>query len=500
MEDTNKMEMTDVVQKLETILEKNPLEQEEVIQEIIQKSNLTKTVIRQQLASMIKAMHKEYQEGKNVTQGEAVAEGLERQLNIAFNKKSLAEHIIELQPCYYDTSKIWWLWDWNQCKWKKVDEVDIINAVEKQADINTINSKERTEMLEALKQVSRVNRPQDIKPTWIQFKKDIIDIETGKRFRAKPNWFVTNPIPYELDENGFFETPVMDRIFEEWVGKDYIPILYEIIAYCTMPDMPIHRIFCFIGEGMNGKSKFLELLRKFIGQENCCSTELDALMTSRFEIARLHKKLVCQMGETDFNEMKKTSILKSLSGGDLMGFEIKNKDPFEDKNYAKILIATNNLPSTADKTAGFYRRWAIIDFPNQFSEAKDILAEIPEEEYQALAVKCSFLLRDLLKARKFTKEGTLEERMEKYEAKSNFLEKFINEFTEESINDYITVSDFNRKFKEWCKEHRHREMAERSIAQSLKKLRWEAIKKHFGWMHDGRGGQARCWADVRWKV
>ena len=73
------------------------------------------------------------------------------------------------------------------------------------------------------------------------------------------------------------------------------------------------------------------------------------------------------MGETDFNEMKKTSMLKKLSGGDLIGFEYKRKDPFEDKNYAKITISTNNLPSTSDKTIGFYRRWLIIDFPITFS-------------------------------------------------------------------------------------------------------------------------------------
>jgi phage/plasmid-associated DNA primase len=99
---------------------------------------------------------------------------------------------------------------------------------------------------------------------------------------------------------------------------------------------------------MNGKSKFLELLRKFIGGENCCTTELDTLLVSRFEITRLHKKLVCMMGETNFNEMSKTSILKKLTGGDTVGFEYKNKNPFEDKNYAKILISTNNLPSTTE--------------------------------------------------------------------------------------------------------------------------------------------------------
>ncbi len=87
----------------------------------------------------------------------------------------------------------------------------------------------------------------------------------------------------------------MDRIFEEWVGKKNIQQLYEILAYSLIPDYPIHRIFCFIGSGLNGKSCFLNLLRKFIGTKNCCSTELDTLISSRFEVTRLHKKLVCQM-------------------------------------------------------------------------------------------------------------------------------------------------------------------------------------------------------------
>jgi putative DNA primase/helicase len=119
---------------------------------------------------------------------------------------------------------------------------------------------------------------------------------------------------------------------------------------------------------MNGKSCFLNLLKKFVGIDNITSTELDTLLTSRFEITKLHKKLVCTMGETDFSEMTKTSIIKRLTGGDLIGFEYKNKTPFDDNNYAKILIATNNLPATNDKSIGFYRRWLIVDFKNKLKK------------------------------------------------------------------------------------------------------------------------------------
>lgn len=418
----------------------------------------------------------------------------------AFDKRNLAEQIIEIQPCYYDKARNWWLWSWAERKWERVDETGILNAVERQADINTINSKEKNEMLEALKQVSRRNPPLPIKPTWIQFNKRIVDIDNGSDFPATPEYFVTNPIPWNLHKDNFTETPTMDKIFAEWVGPEHARKLYEILSYCLLPDYPIHRIFCFIGAGLNGKSKFLELLRLFIGPGNCCSTELDTLLASRFEVTRLHKKLVCQMGETNFNEMSKTSMLKKLSGGDLIGFEYKNKDPFEEKNYAKLLIATNNLPATTDKTIGFYRRWLIIDFPNQFSEKKDILGEIPDEEYESLARKCCLILKDLLDKRAFDNEGSIEERKEAYESKSNFLEMFIKQFTEENVNGYITSSDFYKRFLAWCKENRHREMAEKSVGMAMKKLGYNSGRKYMDWLFDGKGGYSRIWEGISWKV
>lgn len=484
----------EVMQKLKELCSKDLIEQEIAIKEISEQSGITKGTLTKQLEKFKEEVRVKDADSKNVS-----LENFGTKIGAALDKKQLAEEIIRAQPLYYDTSRSWWLWNYPKWRWERVDETDILNAIDKQATINTINSKEKNEMLEALKQVSRLNQPANIVPTFIQFKDILFDIKTGERIKARADFFVTNPLPWDLPEEDFEATPTMDRIFEEWVGKENVKKLYEILAYCMIPDYPIHRIFCFIGSGMNGKSKFLELLRKFIGTENCCSTELDTLCTSRFEVTRLHKKLICQMGETNFGEMNKTSMLKKLSGGDLIGFEYKGKDPFEEMNYAKLIIATNNLPTTTDKTIGFYRRWMIIDFPNQFSEAKDILGEIPEEEYKALGLKCCFLLKELLEKRAFDNEGSVEDRMEKYEAKSNFLDKFMKEYTTEDPNGQITSADFYKKFSGWCKENRHRDMSEASVGIHMKKIGIEQQRIYFNWMFDGRGGTARCWVGIKWK-
>ncbi len=415
-----------------------------------------------------------------------------------FTPRGQGQVFTSIQPLFYDKYSLWWLWNLKETKWEIVDEVDILNMIADSTGEDVITPKNRTLILNSLKQEGRKKVPIPMKSTWIQFKDKIMDIETGETFNAGPEYFATNPLPWRLHPEKIEATPNMDRIFEEWVGKENVKQLYEILAYCMMPDYPINRLFCFIGSGMNGKSKFLELLRNFVGGNNCCTTELDTLLTSRFEITRLHKKLVCMMGETNFNEMSKTSILKKLTGGDLIGFEYKNKNPFDEKNYAKIIIATNNLPTTTDKTEGFYRRWMIIDFPNKFSEAKDILAEIPEEEYESLALKCSVILKDLLKQRSFTNEGSVEERKEKYESKSNFIETFLREATIEDVNGYITSADFFKRFSAWCKENRHREMSETSVGIAMKKAGIEQEKRYFQWLYDGKGGQLRCWTGLKW--
>lgn len=416
-----------------------------------------------------------------------------------FETQGQVKFYIKEQPIYYDESGNFWMWDKEETKWRMVDEVEILNKIEAVTGEDIISPKNRTLILNSLKQECRKTKPKEIKETWIQFKDEIFDIKTGERFKATPNFFVTNPISWKMHNGNFELTPSMDKIFEEWVGKEYVKTLYQIIAYCLLPDYPVHRLFCFIGSGMNGKTCFLKLLKKFIGNENVTTTELDRLMHSRFEITRLHKKLVCLMGETNFTEMKQTAMIKALTGGDDIPFEYKNKNPFSERNYAKLIIATNNLPTTTDKTIGWYRRWCIIDFPNQFSEEKDILDEIPDEEYEALALKCTSILHDLLRDRKFHNEGSIEDRKEKYEHKSNFLEKFLLEYTKEDLNGHITVHDFNKKFKEWCKENRFREMSETSIGKDMKKLGYEQDRKHFNWMFDGKGGYARVWRDIIWK-
>jgi P4 family phage/plasmid primase-like protien len=371
------------------------------------------------------------------------------------------------QPFFFDKSLMFWFWVSDKSKWVMVDEIDLMNAFEKKLDFggHTVGSKIKNNYLEAFKRVGRINHPKDAPKTWIQFKDKIFDYKTKEIFDATPEYFICNPIPWKLGETN--KTPSINKLFKEWVGEKYVKTLYEIIAYCCIIDYPIHLAFCLIGSGRNGKTKFQQLIAKFIGMENISSTELDTLLDSRFESAKLYKKLVCLLGETNFGVIKKTSLLKKLTGQDLIGFEFKRKKPFDDYNYAKVLINSNSLPSSDDTSEGFYRRWLIIDFPNQFKEGKDILEIIPKEEFDNLARKVIEIIPKVLEDGEFTNQGSIEERRKRYIMASNPLPFFIEHACYVNSDDYILSSELYKNYVSFLLKMKRRVVSKKEFSEAL---------------------------------
>jgi len=393
-------------------------------------------------------------------------EQLKRVIERFDDKEDLVKQIFDVQPYFYDKNKLWWLWDFKEFKWGIVDETDMVVLVKNMSGANTVNSKHRNEILEAMRQEGRQRIPKEIKTSWIQFNDKIIDIETGEEHTVNPEFFITNPINWKLGESE--ETPEIDKLFESWVGEEYKQELYEVLAFCLVPKYFIHRIIALIGAGANGKGTYLRLLTKFICPENVASTSLNRLMAGRFEGSALYKKLVCLMGETHFSTFKRTDTIKSMTGEDRIPCEFKNKDRFDFENYAKLIMATNSLPMTIDKTDGFYRRWKIIDFKNKFEKEKDVLDIVPDFEYENLALKCLNIVKRLWVERIFTNDGDFKDRKKKYEEKSNPLMLFIKENYAKDVNGTIKLSDFYDALISFLKEREYRELTYKEVSQQLR--------------------------------
>lgn len=377
------------------------------------------------------------------------------------------QNFYEQTPFFYDRNNLFWLWDHNRSKYALVDETDLLNHLDDNVmmEEDTIKSNIKQAYLEAFRRYGRRKHPKEAPVQWVQFRDKIYDIEQKEEFMVTPEYFFTNPIPWAIGETE--DTPVMDSLFSEWVGEDYVSTLKDSIAYSCFREYPIHVIICLFGSGRNGKSRFQKLLTNFVGMDNVCGTELDLLVESRFESSKGYKKLVMIMGETNFGVMKKTTQLKKMCGQDMINYEFKNRGGFNDYNYAKIFINSNSLPVSMDTSEGFYRRWLILNFPNAFPEGRDILEIVPEEEYNNLARYVVNHLPKLLEIGRFEKQGTIKERQEKYEMASNPIQIFLSAVTDEDVDGKAKYSKIYALYTRYLKLHKMRTVSRKEFSKIL---------------------------------
>ncbi len=386
----------------------------------------------------------------------------------SFTRRGQIEAFWEKEPFFYDSAKLFWRWNREEYKWVLSDEVDFCNLIYDTLGIETINSKAKAELVEGFKQIGRRHQPKEIEKRWVQYKNKIYDGRTGKElFEASPEYFVTNPIPWEVGKSE--DTPTMDKIFAEWVDPKYVDTLFEIIAYNTCLDKYMQMLFGLCGGGSNGKGTYMKVNYKFLGKENCVSSEIKALSEDRFEPAVLYRKLLCVMGEVSHSDLRNTNMLKKLGGEDPISFQFKGKTPFTGENTTTIACLTNSMPITPDKSIGFYRKWMLIDFPNQFDIVKgNFIDRIPEVEFNNLAKKSLRILKELYERQEFTNGGTFEDRAKRYEERSNPVMRFVEEFCEEEPGQRISLRDFTNHLNKHIKIQKLRPLSAIQIGKILR--------------------------------
>jgi len=385
-------------------------------------------------------------------------------------RRGQVESYWQKKPFYYDKSKIFWIWNKEEYKWEKSDETELCNSIYEEQNVDTIDSKTKNELIEAFKQIGRIHKPKQREKSWVQFKEKIYDVKTGKIFDASPEYFIVNPIPWKVGNNE--DTPKIDKLFDDWIKEQDISwknTLYEISAYSISSDKFMQRLFSLCGGGSNGKGTFVKLLYKFLGEDNCVTSEIKSLSQDKFEAAGLFGKLLCVMGEVSYDDLKNTNQLKKLGGEDKISFQFKGKDAFTGDNTATCMCLTNSMPITPDKTKGFYRKWLILDFHNQFKQIdKNIIDNIPNAEFENFAKKCLRILKELYENPHFTNEGDFDERAKRYEERSNPVLKFIEEKCVENDGEFITLREFTNLCNEYLKSKHLRIMTPNQVGKILR--------------------------------
>lgn len=196
----------------------------------------------------------------------------------------------------------------------------------------------------------------------------ILDTATMKLEPHTPDFYALNKLPVSfVPDQG---CPVFQRFLSEVIYADDIPVIQEWFGYCLHRGYPAQVAMLFVGEGNNGKSTLISVLKSLLGFENVSSVGLQELETNRFAKADLFGKLANLYADLSDSALKGVGTFKMLTGGDPIRGEKKFQNSFPFVNHAKLTFSCNVVPEVYEDTTAFFRRWIIIQFPNSFDGTK----------------------------------------------------------------------------------------------------------------------------------
>lgn len=146
----------------------------------------------------------------------------------------------------------------------------------------------------------------------------------------------------------------LDKIYPD---IDFRAIIYNILSVGTKP---MFHIFYDDGVGGTGKSTFLEVLTKIVGEKFVSNVLLDQF-GNRFIFANMLGKYLNIGDDNGKNdELQNVGTLKSIVTGNRVTIDRKNIAPIEVRIFAKQLFATNILPYIDFTDGGIMRRLNIV--------------------------------------------------------------------------------------------------------------------------------------------
>jgi len=350
-------------------------------------------------------------------------------------------------------------------------EAKIKEECEKRVPKKFMTTHNVNEVIGHIKRSTYVKRAEFNRRKWIlNLKNGLYNIQTSELSPHTPEFLSTIRIPVTCDPKA--DCPRVRLFLSEVLIEKDTPVIEELFGYCLIPDYKIQRAFLFTGDGANGKSTLLELLKHFLGKDNCTNLSLQAIVAQRFAVASLFGKLVNIYADIPSTRMESVGLFKMLTGGDTVRAEKKFRDDFFFTNYARLVFSTNKPPWVDEDTLAFWRRWIMINFPNKFEEDKadiEILDKlITERELSGLFNIALKGLKRLLNRHRYSYEPSPDEIAEKYRKSADVTYAFIEDVCESNPDTWISKDDLYDAFTSYCSKQNLAHLGKEAFGRKLK--------------------------------
>lgn len=331
----------------------------------------------------------------------------------------------------------------------------------------------RKEVMEFLKLVA----PQKTQanPRYIRFKNGTLDIESMELLPNTSDRIILNEIPHNWNPDA--KSQLVDETFDRIAQGDeaIISNFWEMFGLCMYRGHEVSRMMLLQGNGANGKSTLLGMLKCMIGTDNCFSLSVQEL-GEKFQLVPAIGKLAL-IGDdiaSDYVGAKACAVLKKFVTGETVNDQYKGGATFQFDPYATLVYSCNDIPRFDDANFGLERRIHPIPLSARFTPndreydplLKQKLCEEPCVEYAI--VKAVEALKGCLNRMTLTPNRHSIELTSEIIQDSDSVAAFISDMQGQGYTIAGKVnSDVYKKYSDWC---RHKGVEPLQLSSFSKRL------------------------------
>ena len=301
------------------------------------------------------------------------------------------------------------------------------------------------------------------------FRNCVLNLETGESSKHSEAFMSSVQASYDYDEKA--DCPQWKKFISEIMAdrEPSMKLLQEMTGYILYSDSSLQKCFFLMGDGANGKSVFLNVIRAVFDEANVSNVEMSSLIEP-FQRINLINSLVNISTETSSNVKGAESIFKQIVVGDTINGCYKNKDFVNFNPRCVIISACNEYIKSRDTTSGFLRRICFIDFPCKFEgERADLELESKlKTELSGIFNWAYEGYRRLKEQKHFTETPEQATMMDEFMQIMNPVAAFVKECLSEQTGR-IERGELYLKYASWCKEAGHEAQSRNKFMQSFKK-------------------------------
>ena len=204
--------------------------------------------------------------------------------------------------------------------------------------------------------------------TRINLMNGILNVHTGELAPHSPAFLSSVRIPITYDATA--SCPMIEEFVHQVFPQDSLELAWEILGDLITAERSIQKAICVVGEGGNGKSAFCQLCTNFVGERNVVHLSLQKLENDRFAPARLYGRLANICPDLPGSHLEDSAVFKAITGGDRITGELKYRDAFEFRPFARLIFSANHFPAARYGTQSYFDRWLLIPFERRFRGSK----------------------------------------------------------------------------------------------------------------------------------